>query len=304
MIANDHFTSAKELAEVDVYIDEPLSKHTSLGVGGPADVFAVPRTMDALCRVVKYVHEHQIPYFILGEGTNVVVRDGGIRGMVIQLGDNLAEVRRAGYNVIAQAGARIAMVCRKCCEWGLTGLEFSSGIPGSIGGALVMNAGAYEGDMSQVVEWVIAIDQNGVRHRFEAGDMDMSYRHSIFQTNGMVVAEASFLLAKGECHEVRRSTYGVVERRCGKQPVAQRSAGSVFKRPPGDFAGRLLEEIGAKGTRVGGAMISDKHANFIVNAENATAAEIIELIRVVRNRVHDRFGIWLDAEVLVVGEEK
>lgn len=304
MINIDSHTPAKELADVDVYVNEPMAKHTSLGVGGPADLFAVPHTLDALCRVITYVHDNQIPFFIIGEGTNVVVRDGGIRGMVIHIGDNLSELRREGRNVIAQAGARIAMLCRKCCEWGLTGMEFSSGIPGSIGGALVMNAGAYEGDMSQVVEWVVAIDQNGTRHRFEASDMDMSYRHSIFQANGMIVAEASFLLAEGECQAVRRSTYGVVERRCGRQPVAQRSAGSVFKRPPGDYAGRLLEEVGAKGTRVGGAMISDKHANFIVNAENATAAEIMELIRVVRNRVHDRFDIWLDAEVLIVGQDK
>ena len=177
------------------------------------------------------------------------------------------------------------------------------GIPGSVGGALVMNAGAYGGDMSQVVAWVLAIDSEGRKHRMLPGELDLGYRHSAFMGNGQIIAEAGFALRHGECGQVRALVYDTVATRCSKQPVAQRSAGSVFKRPEGDYAGRLLEEAGAKGLRVGGAKISEKHANFIVNCAGATAAEVLALIDLVRERVHERAGVWLEPEVLVVGEE-
>ncbi len=288
---------------VELRFNEPLSAHTSLGVGGPADIFAVPHSVDALARTITYAADRGLPFFVLGEGTNIVVRDGGIRGMVIHIGANLADISHQGSTVTAQAGARIAMLCRRCCEWGLSGLEFAAGIPGSIGGALVMNAGAYDGEMADVVEWVLAIDRFGRTHRLEADKLDLGYRSSVFSHNGMVVAEAGFALTFGECCAVRGLMYDTIEKRCGRQPVAQRSAGSVFKRPEGDYAGRLLEEAGAKGLQVGGAKISEKHANFIVNCADATAAEILALIDLVRERVHDMFGVWLEAEVLVVGED-
>ena len=288
---------------VELRFNEPLSAHTSLGVGGPADIFAVPHSVDALARTIRYASEHAIPCFVLGEGTNIVVRDGGIRGMVIHIGRNLAEVTHVDGAVTAQAGARVAMVCRRCCEWGLSGLEFAAGIPGSIGGALVMNAGAYGGDMADVVAWVLAIDDGGRERRLLPGELDLGYRHSVFMGNGLVIAEAGFTLTPGDCRRVRDLVYDTVEKRCGGQPVAQRSAGSVFKRPEGDYAGRLLEEAGAKGLRVGGAKISEKHANFIVNCANATASEVLALIDLVRERVQEKSGVWLESEVLVVGED-
>lgn len=303
MIATEMLTAVQGLEDVEVLVNEPLSKHTSLGVGGPADLFVIASSIDALRNVIEVASESQMPLYVLGEGTNVVVRDGGIRGMVIKIGRNLAAVSRDGNRVVAQAGARLGFLCRKCCEWGLSGLEFASGIPGSVGGALVMNAGAYEGEIAQVVEWVLAIEPDGRKRHLVRDELDMAYRHSVFQVNGMIIVEAGFMLKPDDVKAIRGRTYSVVEDRCCKQPVAGRSAGSIFKRPDGDYAGRLLEAVGAKGMRVGGAMISEKHANFIVNHDHATAGEIMELIALVRQRVHDQFGIWLQPEVVPVGED-
>ncbi len=303
MIDTELLRSAAALDDVEVLPNEPLSKHTSLGVGGPADLFVIPNSVDALCHVVRYATDAAIPAFVLGEGTNVVVRDGGVRGMVIKIGQNLAEIARDNCHVTAQAGARLAMLCRKCCEWGLSGLEFAAGIPGSVGGALVMNAGAYDGEMKNVVDWVLAIDADGTKHKLCRDELEMSYRHSVFQRNGMIIAEGQFAVRPDDGRAVRNRTYAVVEERCCKQPVAQRSAGSIFKRPEGDFAGRLLEDVGAKGLRVGGAKISEKHANFIVNCDGATAKDVLELIELVRRRVYDSFGVLLESEVLVVGQD-
>ncbi len=295
--------SAQALEGAKVLLNEPLSRHTSLGVGGPADLFVVPDSTIALSAVVNYAVDARVPFFVLGEGTNVIVRDGGIRGMAIKLGRNLAAISREGGLVTAQAGVRLAMLCRKCCEWGVSGLEFAAGIPGSLGGALVMNAGAYDGEMGQIVDWVLAIDREGHQRRLSRDELDMEYRHSSFQHNDMIVAEAGLSLRPEDPKVVRNRTYTVVEDRCCKQPITQRSAGSIFMRPQGDYAGRLLEEAGAKGLQVGKAKISEKHANFIVNSNGATAAEILELIELARQRVHDRFDIWLQPEVMVVGED-
>ncbi len=298
----DVIRSAAALEDADILTNEPLSKHTSLGVGGPADLFVVPRSIAALAEVIRHATEAGVPYLVLGEGTNVIVQDGGVRGIVIHIGDNLSGISREGTHVTAQAGARVAMLCRQCCEWGLTGLEFAAGIPGSVGGALVMNAGAYDGEMSQVVDWVTAITPSGDMERLTRDELALTYRDSIFQHEDLTIAEVGCALEERDAREVRARTYEVVESRCGTQPVAQRSAGSVFKRPDGDYAGRLLEASGAKGLQVGGATISEKHANFVVNSGGATAGDILGLIELVQQRVHDRFDIWLEPEVMVLGE--
>ena len=283
--------------------NEPMSRHTTFQVGGPADLLALPADAAQAVRAMEMAADLGVPAMVMGRGSNLLVRDGGIRGMVIHVGSNLAEITRVGDTVTAQAGARVALVCRRCCEWGLSGFEFAAGIPGSVGGALVMNAGAYGGDMADVVAWVLAIDGEGRERRLLPGEMDLGYRHSVFMGSGLVIAEAAFTLTPGDCRHVRDLVYDTIEKRCSGQPVAQRSAGSVFKRPEGDYAGRLLEEAGAKGLRVGGAKISEKHANFIVNCAGATAAEVLALIDLVRERVHETSGVWLESEVLVVGED-
>jgi len=295
--------SLQKLDDVEVYIDEPIGKHTSLGVGGPADLFVQPHSIDALCEVVRLTSASHARFFVLGEGTNVIIRDGGIRGVVIGICDNLAQFSRDGNYVVAQAGLRVAMLCRQCCDWALSGLEFAAGIPGSIGGALVMNAGAYDGDMNDVVQWVLAIDKSGQRYKLLRDELQMAYRQSVFQHNDMIIAEAGFMLKPDDGKAIRQRMYEYLQRRCEKQPVAQKSAGSVFKRPKADYAGRLLEEAGVKGMQVRGAMISQKHANFIVHSGNGRAQDVLKLIDLVRNRVHDHFGVWLEPEVMIVGEK-
>lgn len=293
----------RSIEDVTVLTNEPMSRHTSLCVGGPADAIVRPHSVEALAGVLRVINETDTPFFPLGQGTNVVVRDGGIRGIVLEMGSNLSEIRRNGNLVTAQAGVRIAALCKQCCEWDLTGLEFAAGIPGSVGGALVMNAGAYEGEIANIVTEVLAVDRSGECHRLQRSELRLGYRRSVFQTNDMLIAEATFALKPGDGAEVRARMYECLERRCGRQPVSGRSAGSIFKRPEGDYAGRLLEEAGLKGYRVGGAMISNKHAGFIMNTGNSTAADIITLIDDVRKRVHESFGVWLEPEVVIVGED-
>jgi len=304
LIATEFVGALESIKHLEVRLNEPLCRHTSLGVGGPADVFVLPGSLDALCAVIELTSAAEVPLCVLGEGTNVVVRDGGIRGVVLKLGRNLAAVSREENRVIAQAGARLPSLCRKSCEWGLSGLEFASGIPGSIGGALVMNAGAYDGEMAHVVEWVTAIERSGKQRTLHRDELGMSYRRSVFQDNGMIIACAAFLLTPCDHRTIRSRIYSMIEERCGKQPVARRSAGSMFKRPEGDYAGRLLEAVGAKGLSVGGAVISEKHANFIVNRDHATATDVLQLITLVRQRVHEHFGLWLETEVVTLGEDR
>ncbi|MFP3903918.1 MAG: UDP-N-acetylmuramate dehydrogenase [Armatimonadota bacterium] len=301
---SDTVDALQSLDDVEVLLDEPMARHTSLCVGGPADVFVRPTSIQALAQIIKVAKTADTPTLPIGEGTNIIVRDGGIRGIVIEIGGNLSRIKRNGQEVSAEAGARIAELCRRCCDWDLSGLEFAAGIPGSVGGALVMNAGAYNGEMADVVKSVVAVTRDGDIQHLHHDELELGYRKSIFQTNGMVIAKASFELTPGDGGEIRHAMYECLERRCNRQPVSGRSAGSIFKRPEGDYAGRLLEEAGAKGYRVGGAMISNKHAGFIVTEGNCTATDILTLIDSVRERVHDKFRIWLEAEVMIAGTDQ
>ncbi len=303
-LRSDTVDALKSIAGVEVLVNETMARHTSLCVGGPADVFVRPASIPALAQILKVAKATDTPVLPIGEGTNIVVRDGGIRGIVIEIGGNLSEIRRSGHEVSAEAGARIAELCRRCCDWHLSGLEFAAGIPGSIGGALVMNAGAYNGEMADVVKSVVAVSLDGEIQRLGHDELDLGYRNSIFQTNNMVIAEATFEMRPGDGCDVRHAMYECLERRCNRQPVSGRSAGSIFKRPEGDYAGRLLEEAGVKGHRVGGAMISNKHAGFIVTEGSCTACDILTLIETVREKVHDKFGIWLEAEVMIAGDDR
>lgn len=288
---------------VTVFTDEPMSRHTSLCVGGPADLFVRPHSVEALADTLRTINEADTPFFPLGQGTNVVVRDGGIRGVVVEISSNLSEIHCEGSLVTAQAGVRMAALCKQCCEWQLSGIEFAAGIPGSVGGALVMNAGAYEGEVANIVTEVLAVDTDGECQWLERSALNLGYRKSIFQSNDMLIAAATFALKEDDGSEVRDRMYECLQRRCGRQPVSGRSAGSIFKRPEDDYAGRLLEEADLKGHRIGGAMISNKHAGFIINTGDCTAADIINLIEDVRERVHEAFGVWLEREVVIVGEE-
>lgn len=294
------FTS---LADVEVRAHEPLSRHTSFRIGGPADIFAVPHTLDGLRRLLVACTNSGLPHCIIGKGSNLLVRDGGVRGVVIQIAANLSAVRREGCRIIAQSGASLARVCMFAADEGLTGLGFAAGIPGSVGGAVWMNAGANGGEIGQAVEQVIAYDWDGDEVVLARADLDFSYRHSVLQSCPLVVARVTLNLCRGDTTELHEQLCEIVERRCEKQPLTLASAGSVFKRPEGDFAGRLIESVDGKGLRVGDAEISPKHAGFIVNKGSATAADVLELIRQIRERVHAEHGIWLEPEIRIIGED-
>lgn len=286
-----------------VSTDEPMAKHTTFRIGGPADALVTPHNNDELKRVIRFAAEEGLPVMVIGRGSNLLVRDGGIRGMVIKMSGGFDEVKAEGSRLTAGAGVQLVTLARKAAALELTGLEFASGIPGSLGGALVMNAGAYDGEMKDVVEWVDVMDSGGRVKQLTAGEMGFSYRHSGLQETGDVALRAGLVLKPGEPQAIEARMKELAERRQTKQPLTLPSAGSVFRRPPGHYAGPLIEESGLKGTRVGGAEVSTLHANFIVNAGGATAADVLGLIEHVRQTVHARSGVWLEPEVRVVGED-
>ena len=296
-------TAFHALRGVEVREHELLAPHTSFGIGGPADLYAIPHTLDGLRELLRVTTESGLPHCIIGNGSNVLVRDGGLRGVVIQLADNLSAIRRDGCLLIAQSGASLGKLCMFAADEGLAGLSFASGIPGTVGGAVWMNAGANGGEMGEVVSQVLAYNWQGEAFSLTHADLGFSYRHSALQNQPLVVAEVTFDLCAGDSADLHGQMCAIIEKRCAKQPVNMPSAGSVFKRPEGDYAGRLIEAVGAKGLRVGGAEISPKHAGFIVNLGHATAADVLELIRQVRERVHEAHGVWLETEVRVIGED-
>ncbi len=283
--------------------NEPMSQHTSFGVGGPADVLAVPQSVPALRHVLRQCNEQDIPYLVIGNGTNIIFRDGGFRGVVIKMGQPLNAVRHTQRWLMAEAGAGLDRVCVYACEQGLAGLTWAAGIPGTVGGAVWMNAGANGGEMGQYVQRVHALTPEGEDTELTQEALQFSYRFSALQNMPLVVAAVEFALARGTPADLRREMYETIERRLARQPLKERSAGCIFKRPPGDFAGRLIENSGCKGLRVGGAQISPKHAGFIVNLGNATAKDVLQLIDIVRQRVFDAQGVWLEPEVRIVGED-
>lgn len=291
------------LREVEVRENEPMSRHTSFAIGGPADLFAVPQSLQGLRDLLAACTQSGLPVCIVGNGSNLLVRDGGIRGVVIQIADNLAAVRRVGCRLLAEGGASLARLCMFAADEGLGGLGWAAGIPGTVGGAVWMNAGANGGEIGQFVVQVRAFDRSGQEILLSQTDLDFSYRHSALQNTPLVVAEVTFDLCNGDCGELHEELCTIVERRCEKQPLNFPSAGSVFKRPPGDYAGRLIEASDGKGMRVGDAEVSPKHAGFIVNRGHATAADVLELIRQLREKVHAEHGVWLEPEVQVVGED-
>ena len=295
----------EELARVDgalVCEDEPLAKHTSFGIGGPADVLVTPADVGAMQELMRITAEAGVQPVILGNGSNVIVRDEGVRGVVIRIAGTLGHIATDGTLAIVEAGATLAAVCFYCAQKGLSGLEFAAGIPGTLGGALIMNAGANGGEMGDVTEWVEVVRPHGTITRIDGSAVDFQYRRSSLREADGTIVRAGLRLEPGDPTEIHQELCDTIALRCAKQPVSLPSAGSVFKRPEEDFAGRLLEEAGAKGMRIGNAAVSDKHANFVVNLGGATADDVLELIEAARELVHDKFGVLLQLEVCVLGE--
>ena len=284
-------------------VNEPMSKHTTFQIGGPADFLLFPASLEEVANVLEIAKRFAVPVTVLGNGSNVLVLDRGIRGLVIKFGPEMGYIRHSGSTVFAGAGALLADVSKYAAQSNLTGFEFAIGIPGSIGGAVFMNAGAYEGDMSQVVQAVTAVCTNGELRRFAGEELKFGYRHSVFQENGCLVCEVELGLTDGENTSIRVRIDDYTTKRQSKQPIEMPSAGSTFKRPQGHFAGTLIEQAGLKGTSVGGAQVSTKHAGFIINAGGATAQDVLSLINKVQDSVYKQFGISLHPEVRVLGEE-
>ncbi len=291
------------LKDTEIRLQEPLSRHTSFRIGGPADVLLLPRTVTDLQAIVPLVRETGVPFTVIGNGSNLLIRDGGIRGVVLKVAENLSRIEFRDTSGYAQSGALLAVVSRTAAVSGLAGLEFACGIPGTIGGGVMMNAGAYGGEMKDVVTRVRVVDDEGRLRVLTAEEMQFSYRSSLLQSKPWIVADVEMEL-RPECHErilcqVSKNQY----LRESKQPLSMPSAGSVFKRPPGKFVGPMVEQLGLKGYRIGGAQVSPKHAGFIVNCGDARAADVLALIQHVREQVQANFGVWLETEVRVIGEE-
>ncbi len=287
---------------LEVRVNEPMDRHTSLGVGGSVDLYVIPHAVSEVRHALSVARCVGLPLLITGRGTNLLVRDGGYRGMVLHLGDNFSAIARDGDHIIAESGATLAEVCRCAADAGLTGLEFAAGIPGSVGGAVAMNAGTQSGQMADVVEAVDVVGDTGEVVRCQRRSLDFGYRHSCLRNHRCVALSITLKLRPGDPRHVRQAVLERIAARCRRQPLSLGSAGSVFKRPPGDYAGRLLEKAGCKGLRIGGAAFSPKHANFIVNEGGATAEQVVALMQAAKQRVHEAFGVWLEEEICIVGE--
>ena len=286
-----------------VRVNEPMNRHTTFRIGGSADLLAEPANMNQAEALIKLLRQMNVPYFILGNGSNVLVGDKGIRGVVVKLGNQFSEVNVDGNLISACAGIKLSKLAGIALGNCLTGFEFAAGIPGTLGGALFMNAGAYGGEMKQVVRDVTYLDIDGVRRTIDGKDCGFGYRTSIFsEKKDCVILRCTIGLNEGDPARIKAMMDNLAERRTSKQPLNLPSAGSTFKRPEGAFAGKLIQDAGLMGFRVGGASISEKHAGFIVNDGGATAADVRELICQVQKRVKEQSGFELQPEVRFVGE--
>ena len=303
MINNDIFKELISICgEKNILLDEPLKNHTLVRIGGKADFFVMPETYEDVANVIRFKEKYELPFTLLGNGSNVIVRDGGIRGIVMHF-KHLTGIRVEGNNVIAQGGANIKDASRLALDHQLTGLEFACGIPGSIGGAMVMNAGAYGGEVKDVIDHVRVVTQKGELCTLTKDKLALGYRTSALSKNNDIVLEAVFKLVVGNPNLIQEKMNDFTFQRESKQPLEYPSVGSVFKRPPGMFAGKLIQDSGLQGKGVGGAEVSTKHAGFIVNKNNATATDYIATIDMVRKKVKETFGVELELEAKIIGEE-
>lgn len=292
-----------ELSDVTILFEEPLMNFTFTKTGGPADMLSFPKTTDEVRRVVLFCEEQEIPWLVLGNASNLIVRDGGIRGMVIMLAE-MNQVTVADARVTAAAGAKLIDTTYEALAHDLAGFEFASGIPGSIGGAVYMNAGAYDGEIKDVFASAKFLLPSGEIKTMTAEEMAFSYRHSAIQKMDGIILEATFALEHGEHAAIKKRMDELTELRTSKQPLEYPSCGSVFKRPPGHFTGKLIQDAGLQGLKWGGAQISEKHAGFIVNIDQATATDYVELIAHIQAVIKEKFDVALETEVRIIGEEK
>lgn len=287
----------------NICLQEPMAGHTTFRIGGPADCLLELESDKQLVQVLYYLNKVEVPYFILGNGSNLLVSDEGYRGVILRIGPKMSRIMVNGCELTAEAGATMAQIARVAMEHGLTGLEFASGIPGTVGGGVVMNAGAYGGEMSQVVRQVDVVSNRGETMELDNETMEFGYRKSSIRDNCFTVTKVIFRLQTGDREQIRARMDELAVRRREKQPLEYPSAGSTFKRPSGYFAGQLIMEAGLRGYQCGGAKVSDKHCGFVINTGGATAEDVRRVIRDVQDKVKDKFNVNLETEVLFLGWE-
>lgn len=294
----------KFVPKENIRLQEPMAAHTTFRIGGAADCLIELENEEQLRKVQRYLGLVGMPYFVVGNGSNLLVRDEGYRGVVLRIGDRMSRITVEGTEIIAEAGALLGRVAQTAREHGLTGLEFAAGIPGTVGGGVMMNAGAYGGEMSQVVTQVEVLSRDGELMTLDNETMEFGYRTSTIRNNSFIVTKVVFGLEQGDSSAIQEKMKELAARRREKQPLEYPSAGSTFKRPEGNFAGKLIMEAGLKGFQIGGARVSDKHCGFVVNTGNATAEDVRQVISEVQQRVKEKFRVELEPEIVFLGWEK
>lgn len=280
--------------------NESMAKHCTFRCGGEAEIYIVPGTVEELVQVIAVCKESDYPYMVIGNGSNILVRDEGYKGAIIEINNRISSIDVVGEDIVADAGAKLSAVAIAAYENDLAGFEFAHGIPGNVGGAVVMNAGAYGGEMKDVIKWVKVLNNNNEVEKIEAKDLELGYRTSVIAKKGMVVLQMCIELQIGSAGEIGEMMQILMEKRRFKQPLEYPSAGSTFKRPEGYFAGKLIEDAGLRGYRVGGAMVSEKHCGFVINYDNATATDVLKLMQDVQDKVKENSGVTLEPEVKII----
>ena len=292
----------REFEKEQILFEEPMKRHTTFRIGGPAEIFVMPKTIEEVKKALEICRQEAIPYFVLGNGSNLLVSDRGYRGVIIQMDRNMEEITVEGTEIHAAAGALLSSIAASARRASLAGFEFAGGIPGTLGGAVVMNAGAYGGEMKDVLKEVTVMTQEGEICVIPAEKLEMGYRTSIIKKAGYLVLGATISLHEGNLEEIKALTRELSERRTSKQPLEFPSAGSTFKRPEGYFAGKLIMDSGLRGYQIGGARVSDKHCGFVINAGDATAEDVVKLMEYVVKVVQEKYGVTLEPEVKFLGD--
>ncbi len=286
-----------------ILLDEPMKKHTSFKIGGPVDIMVIPSSEEQIVKAIKLCRENNIPFYIMGNGTNLLVKDGGIRGVIIKLNEGFNKIVVRDNHISCESGALITAVSRKAMYNSLTGMEFANGIPGTVGGAVTMNAGAYGGEMKDIITKVRVLDKENNLKEYTNEEVNFRYRGSRVIDEELIVLKVEFQLEYGEQSLIKEIMRELTLKRTSKQPLELPSGGSTFKRPVGYYAGKLIEDSGLKGLRNGGAQVSEKHSGFVVNVEEATCEDVLGLISVVQKTVRDNYGVELELEIRIIGED-
>lgn len=285
-----------------IYVNEKMEKHTTFRIGGPADYFVMPSDVTDVKAVIELCEQEKVPYYVVGNGSNLLVGDKGFRGVIIQIAGNMNQMQADGEVITAQAGCSLAQIAGKALDEELAGFEFAAGIPGTLGGAVRMNAGAYGGEIKDVLESAVVLTREGKVMELSVSEMEFDYRTSIIERTGWTILGGKIRLHKGKREEIKAVMDDLREKRVSKQPLEYPSAGSTFKRPKGYFAGKLIQDAGLRGFRVGGACVSEKHSGFVINIDHATADDVVSLMEQVDEKVRAQFGVGLEPEVRRIGE--